>query len=122
MKNEELESNVLKAKMLGTENMRIAQNILIPKFSSREQVESLLKNEGFEKEYVKSDPENDFTRDMRSGYYYSKHGVCAYEISGTILIALFWGEIEGKLISDNKEVIFKNINDITDMARENDGR
>ena len=56
-----------------------------------------MKKEGFAKEYIKSDAENDFTRNMRSGYYYSKEGVCAYEMSGTILIALFWKEIKGRL-------------------------
>jgi hypothetical protein len=122
MKNEELKANVLKAKKLGTENMRIAKSVLTPKFSSREQVDVLLKKEGFEKEYIKSDCENDFTRNMKSGFYYSKDGVCAYEMSGTILIAIFWNEIKGKLINDNSEITYKNTNDITDMSRENDGR
>jgi len=122
MNNSDLKANVLKAKKLGTENMRIAQSLLTPKFSSREQVEAFLKKEGFEKEYIKSDAENDFTRNMRSGYYYSKGGVCAYEMSGTVLIALFWNEIEGKLIIDNSEISYKTTTDITDMSRENDGR
>jgi len=122
MENSELKANVLKAKKLGTENMRIAMSVLTPKFSSREQVDNLLRKEGFEKEYIKSDCENDFTRNMKSGFYYSKSGVCAYEMSGTVLIALFWNEIESKLIADNSEITYKNTSDITDMARENDGR
>ena len=117
-----MKANILKAKKLGTENMRIAQSLLTPKFSSREQVESFLKKEGFEKEYIKSEAENDFTRNMRSGFYYSKEGVCGYEMSGTILIALFWDQIESKLILDNSEISYKTTTDITDMARENDGR
>ena len=122
MQNSELKTRVLKAKKLGTENMRIAQRLLMSKFSSRDQVEALLKKEGFEKEYIKSDPENDFTRNMKDGFYFSKDGVCAYEMSGTVLIAILWDEIESKLIPDNSEIIYKNTSDITDMARENDGR
>jgi hypothetical protein len=107
--------NINKAKTLGTENVRIAINILTPKFSSREQVDMLLRKEGFRKEYIKSDPENDFTRNMKSGYYYSKDGVCAYETCGIILIALFMNEIEEKIIiKDNPALGYKTTSDITD--------
>jgi len=118
----ELKANVLKAKRLGTENKKISMGVLTKKFSSREQVDNLLRKEGFEKEYIKSDCENDFTRNKKSGFYYSKSGVCAYEMSGIVLIALFWDEIKNKLIADNSEIIYKNTSDDSDMARENDGR
>lgn len=122
MKTQELKEKILNAKKLGSENIRIAQHYLSAKFSSREQVETFLKNSGFEMEYIKSDPENDFTRNLRTGYYYSMKNVCAYEMSGTILIALFCDEISDKFIVDSSVYAQNSYKDITDMSRENDGR
>lgn len=116
-----LKEKIQECKRLGNDNIIIAHKYLSTKFSSREQVESFLKNQGFEKEYVKSDPENDFTRNMTSGYYYSMKDVCAFEKSGTVLMAIFYDEFADKLIKDNS-VYTQTKSDITDMARENDGR